>query len=40
MLDDGSIQFVNESEITSEIEVLMASLGSPTHGLGHGDVMR
>ena len=33
LLDDGSIQFVSESEITSEIEMLMASLGSPSHGL-------
>jgi hypothetical protein len=33
MLDDGSLLFVNEAEITSEIEVLMASLGSPTAGL-------
>ena len=33
LLDDGSLRFVNESEITSEIEALMASLGSPTEGL-------
>jgi hypothetical protein len=33
LLDDGSIGFVHESEITSEIESLMASLGSPTEGL-------
>jgi hypothetical protein len=33
LLDDGSLQFVNESEITSEIEALMASLGSPSQGL-------
>ena len=37
LLDDGSLLFVNESEITSEIETLMASLGSPTEGLTHGD---
>ena len=37
LLDDGSLLFVNESEITSEIETLMASLGSPTEGLRHGD---
>jgi hypothetical protein len=30
LLDDGSLAFVHESEITSEIETLMASLGSPT----------
>jgi hypothetical protein len=37
MLDDGSFLFVSESEITSEIETLMASLGSPTEGLTRGD---
>ena len=37
MLDDETIQFVSESEITSEIETLMASIGSPTEGLTHGD---
>jgi hypothetical protein len=37
LLDDGSLLFVGESEITSEIETLMASLGSPTEGLRHGD---
>jgi len=37
LLDDGSLLFVNESEITSQIETLMASLGSPTDGLGHSD---
>jgi len=37
LLDDGSFLFVHESEITPEIEGLMASLGSPTDGLGHGD---
>jgi hypothetical protein len=33
LLDDGSLLFVHESQITSEIEALMASLGSPTEGL-------
>jgi len=37
LLDDGSLLFVNESEITSEIETLMASLGTPTEGLTQGD---
>ena len=37
LLDDGSLLYVHESEITSEIEALMASLGSPTKGLRHGD---
>ena len=37
LLDDGSLQFVNESEITAEIETLMASLGSPTERLKHSD---
>jgi hypothetical protein len=37
MLDDGSLRFVHESEITPEIETLMASLGSPTEGLTRGD---
>jgi hypothetical protein len=37
LLDDGSLLFINESEITSEIETLMASLGSPTEGLTQGD---
>ena len=36
LLDDGSLLFVGESEITAEIEGLMASLGSPTEGLRHG----
>jgi hypothetical protein len=31
LLDDGSLLFVGESEITSEIETLMTSLGF-THG--------
>jgi hypothetical protein len=33
LLDDGSLLFVHESQITPEIEQLMASLGSPTEGL-------
>ena len=33
MLDDESIQFVSESEITPEIETLIASLGPQTVGL-------
>jgi hypothetical protein len=37
LLDDGSLLFVSESEITSEIETLMASLGAPTEGLTRGD---
>ena len=37
LLDDGSLLFVNGSEITSEIEGVMASLGSPTGGLRQGD---
>ena len=36
LLDDGSLRFVGESEITPEIETLMASLGSPTEGLTQG----
>ena len=36
LLDDGSLLFVHESQITSEIEALMASLGSPTEGLTRG----
>jgi hypothetical protein len=35
LLDDGSILFVHESQITAEIESLMASLGSPTDHLMH-----
>jgi hypothetical protein len=38
LLDDGSFLFVHESEITSEIETLMASLGSPTERLRQGDL--
>jgi hypothetical protein len=36
LLDDGSLPYVNETQITSDIEQLMASLGSPTRGLRHG----
>jgi hypothetical protein len=35
LLDDGSLLFVAESQITPEIEQLIASLGSPTERLGH-----
>jgi hypothetical protein len=40
LLDDGSLLFVHESEITAEIETLMASLGSPTDGLTQGDLSK
>jgi hypothetical protein len=33
LLDDGSLVFVHESEITSEIESLTGSLGPPMEGL-------
>jgi len=33
LLDDESILFVHESEITPEIEARIASLGPPTEGL-------
>jgi hypothetical protein len=33
LLDDGSLLFVHETQITPEIESLMTSLGSPTKGL-------
>jgi hypothetical protein len=36
LMDDGSFLYVHESEITPDIESLMASLGSPTVGLSHG----
>jgi hypothetical protein len=36
-LDDGSILFVHESQITPEIESFISSLGSPTVGLGLGN---
>ena len=32
-LDDGSLLFVHDSELTPEIEQLIASLGSPTENL-------
>jgi hypothetical protein len=35
LLDDGSLLFVLESQITGEFEQLIVSLGSPTEGLGH-----
>ncbi len=35
-LDDGSLLFVNESEITAEIETLIASLGPQTERLSDG----
>ena len=38
LLDDGSLLYVHESQITPEIEQLMASLGSTTKGLTHGDM--
>ena len=37
LMDDGSLLFVHESQITPEIESVMASLGSPTLGLRHPD---
>jgi hypothetical protein len=40
LLDDGSLLFVHESEITPEIETLIASLGSPTEGLTQGDLSK
>jgi len=33
LLDDSSLLFVHEMQITPEIEQLMSSLGSPTEGL-------
>ena len=36
LLDDGSLTYVHESQITPEIESVIASLGSPTVGLTHG----
>jgi hypothetical protein len=36
LLDDGSLLFVNESQMTPEIEQFISSLGSPTIGLRHG----
>jgi len=35
-LDDGSLTFVHESQITPEIESFISSLGPPTVGLRHG----
>jgi hypothetical protein len=35
LLDDGSLLYVVESDITPEFEQLIASLGSPTEWLGH-----
>jgi hypothetical protein len=35
-LHDGSVQFVNDSQITPEIEQFISSLGSPTATLRHG----
>lgn len=34
-LNDGSIVFVDESQITPEIERIISSLGSPSEGLRH-----
>lgn len=36
LLDDGSLLYMHESEITTDIESVIASLGSPTVGLRHG----
>ena len=36
LLDSGSLLFVHESEITPEIEQVIASLGSSTSGLTGG----
>jgi hypothetical protein len=33
LLDDGSLLFIHESEITPEVEAIIASLGSPTDNL-------
>ena len=40
LLDDGSLLFVHESQITPEIESVMASLGSPTEGLKQATSIR
>ena len=37
LLDDGSLLYVLESQITPEIESVMASLGSATIGLKQSD---
>jgi hypothetical protein len=36
LLDDGSLLYVMESDITPEFEQLIASLGPPTEWLSHG----
>jgi hypothetical protein len=36
LLDDGSLLFVHDSQITPEIEQFISSLGSPTQRLTHG----
>ena len=35
-LEDGSVVFVDDSQITPEIERIISSLGSPSAGLRHG----
>ena len=40
LLDDGSLLFVHETQITPEFESLIASLGSPAEGLVQGDRKR
>jgi hypothetical protein len=37
LLDDGSLLFLHESQITPEIKSLIVSLGPPIVGLAHGD---
>jgi hypothetical protein len=37
LLDDGSLLFVHETQMTHEVESLIANPGSPTEGLRHGD---
>ena len=34
-LEDGSLRFIHESQITPEIEHFISSLGSPSPGLAH-----
>jgi hypothetical protein len=36
LLDDGSLLFVNDSQIAPEIEQFISSLGPPTEGLTPG----
>jgi hypothetical protein len=36
LFDEGSVVFVHESDITAEVESLMASLGSPTKRFAPG----